>query len=329
MYNIPKPTRYDNFYVFDNSTISNIHIADCNDTINGICETTNNVEECIEKCKNGNCSYGYFISPNVCVPLNKTSSSIYYRLRNKDIYPELEDKESIVFSSDSFPPNDNILYYRDNFVLENGKYKIGLDDNGNINQYISFRTDISINLTFLPVKNVIDDYVPIYDGADVVINIPNTGLVLKKDIDSSIMWSLRASQFNSPSTVFQIFKKNKESKYITYDDDIYFTYQGLLVLMNTDNLSLELKNISLENAIANNLNIYFKIKPKVVLYDCKNGCIETKSDTIKGFYRYPSCWNNCENNKLNLGFVSIEKNNLVYFVFFILFVICLKIYIRK
>ena len=69
------PTIKKDFYIFKDAIIDNIEISDCNDTVNGICKSTNNVDDCINICKNSNCKNGYFISEKkggICVPLLDT-----------------------------------------------------------------------------------------------------------------------------------------------------------------------------------------------------------------------------------------------------------------
>ena len=87
--------------IIKNVVLDNIEISDCNDTVNGYCADTQNLQDCMNICKNNDCKVGYFIkgeNRNYCVPLvhhSQTITSPYYRIMNKNNYEELRNKESL------------------------------------------------------------------------------------------------------------------------------------------------------------------------------------------------------------------------------------------
>ena len=326
------PTIKKDFYIFKDAIIDNIEISDCNDTVNGICKSTNNVDDCINICKNSNCKNGYFISEKkggICVPLLDTDEEFYYRLRNKDIYPQLKDKTTYVFSNtkDKYPPQDtNILYYNDNIVIQNlnSALFLSINDDGNVTQQPNFSKDTSINIQFIrsSSNNIFSgNYTKIRNGDNIIINIPQTAMVLRKDLDTDmVVWKLRASFSNIPANTFQIFALNKKlGDILTYDDKFYFKYQGSIIIFDDTLKNLIISNLSLDNALEKS-NFIFKINPKIQLYTLKNGiCSKSSSNNINVF-RSPNCWGNTDNNKNN-------PTNL-YILIFVLIILCTLVTIR-
>lgn len=315
MYYSGKPIIHDDFYIFKNAILSDIETSDCNDTINGICTKVNNVNDCIDICKSGNCKNGYFISEKdggICVPLISTEQEFYYRLRNKNIYKELLDKDTFVFSTikDKYPPEDtNILYYNDNFTLQNLKTNLfmSINDDGNVTQQPFFSDISNLSLQFIESKgnNVFSgNYTKIKNGDYVIINIPQTAMVLRKDPDTDkLVWKLRASFSNIPANIFQIYAIDKNlNDILTYDDNFYFKHQGSLVFFNSETNSLDIINLSLKNALEKS-NIIFKLKPKIQMYSYQGEKCE-KTSSKNNIFRSPNCWEEKKNKNNNL-FVKI------------------------
>ena len=325
------PTIKKDFYIFKDAIIDNIEISDCNDTINGICKKTDDIDECINICKNSNCKNGYFISEKkggICVPLIKSQDEFYYRLRSKDIYPELKDKTTYVFSNttDKYPPEDtNILYYNDNIVIQNLDTSLFLtiNDDGSVTQQPNFSKDASLNVQFIQSSsnNIFSgNYTKIRNGDNIIINIPQTAMVLRKDLDTNmVVWKLRASFSNIPANTFQIFAINKKlGDILTYDDKFYFKYQGSLIIFDDTLKNLTISNLSLDNALEKS-NFIFKIKPKIQLYTIKNGiCLNSSSNNINVF-RSPNCWGKTKK--------TINNTNL-YILIFILLILCIIVTLR-
>jgi hypothetical protein len=302
MYYSGKPIIHNDFYIFKNAIITDIQTSDCNDTVNGFCTRVKNVEQCIDMCKSGKCKNGYFISEKdggICVPLIPTDQEFYYRLTDKNIHKELTNKNTFVFSTiqDTYPPDDtNILYYNDNFELQNLKTGdfMTINDDGNVNQYPMFSDTSKLSLQFIESKtnNVFTgNYKKIKNGDHVIINIPNTAMVLRKDPDSDrLIWKLRASFSNVPANVFEIYAINKNNNdTLTYDDDFYFKHQGSLVHFNSETKSMDIINLSLHNALEKS-NIIFKLKPRIQMYTFDGQKCKKTSSKNGNIFRSPNCW---------------------------------------
>src|SRR3990167_5001108 len=129
-YKFSKPKKVNDWYIFPDTVLANINLSGCENTVNGVCHNTKNVEECIDICqKSGKCRFGYFIQTpdaNFCAPLlhhEVGSVAPYYRLRNKDIYPGTKNTRSFVFSDGKkypfLPDMPNALFYADYFSVKN------------------------------------------------------------------------------------------------------------------------------------------------------------------------------------------------------------------
>lgn len=277
-----------NWYIFENSTFSNINISDCNDTISGICETSKSLDECIDKCRGSeNCKYGYYIETpkeNICVPLilNNETTTPYYRIRNKNIYPELKKLHSTVFVNDiyPFPPNmANVIFFTDNFELASttGYNLSSLDDD----KTVFFSKGSPITIRFLPEevkRTYVEEYIPVRDGDTVILNIPNTGYVFHKKLDGDIIsWILRASDSKTPNS-FMVHGKGKTTgDILTYSDTIYFMYNNNPLVLKEDSLVISEKN--LDKTLEDGESMYFNTKPNVkVYYHNGNSCKEVNLD---------------------------------------------------
>lgn len=325
-YNETPYTHAGTWQVFPGAIFSNLDLSDCNDTIDGICHHAETLSECIDLCKNDQnklCRTGYFIQTpdraNYCVPLrqhNKEETSPYYRLRNKNIYPILKNMKTFVFSDFPYPPNaPNALFYTDHFVFKNisKNIHIGMTENASMTENVVFTNDNPIHIQFLPsqvARNYVENYVFVRNGDEIVINIPHTAFVLRKnDLDSQISWTMRAAVTNVPSNIFQIFTKNKKiGDILDYSDEFYFTFQGQPMVYNDLNM-LSISSSSIQNSIENKDNIFFQLIPKIEVNYCENGVCKTTSldqtetDGVQARFknipveRSPTCWGKCGKKK--------------------------------
>jgi hypothetical protein len=319
------------FYIFKDAIINNIELSDCNDTVNGICIKTDTVQDCINICKNNNCKNGYFISEKkggLCIPLIKTEEEFYYRIRNKDIYPELKDKTTYVFSNikDKYPPEDtNILYYNDNVVIKNlnSNLFLSINDDGSITQQPNFSKEAMLNVQFIQSRNnniFSGNYIKVKNGDDIIINIPQTAMVLRKDLDTDmVVWKLRASFSNIPANTFQIFALNKSlGDILTYDDNFYFKYQGNIIVFDDTLKNFKVSNLSLTNALQKS-NFIFKLIPKIQFYSLKNGTCDKSSSNESTVYRNVNCWGKAEkkNDNINLYILAMVLLLMLFFFNFL------------
>lgn len=323
VYKLPKPWTYnDKWYIFPHTTVTNLSLDDCNDTINGICQYTDTLEDCIKLCAENPsnvCSAGYFIETpdqnNICLPLRRylaEETYPYYRFRDQSYYPELKNVKSTIFITNKtpYPPdNANAIFYKDNFILQNVATGEKLGAKDTLNERVEFTKNNPINIQLLPIKitrSYVQNYVLVNDGDEVAINIPNTSYVLRKsELSNEVKWLMRASVANVPNNTFRIHKYKGDGT-LTYDDTIYFTYFGHVLQYSQDNNRLETVNDDVEQSIQKGNHVLFKFIPKIDVYYCENGqCktiqlekVETKGE--KAWYkgqlvgRNPNCWSLCD-----------------------------------
>lgn len=355
-YTLDKPWTYNDWHVFPHTTMANLDLNDCNDTVNGVCQPAENLQECIKLCEDdpeGRCEWGYFITTpkgeeNICVPIyNYTEQQVipFYLLRQKDYYPELKNLDSTFFFQKSYPyPPDlaNGLFYMDNFVLKNINtgMVLGTNEDGKITENVNFSKEDPVSLQFLPTDSArshVEQYVMIKNGENVAINIPGTSLILRKEGGGEIKWLMRASMVNSEQNTFQIhaLSSPNEGLMMHYGLQFYFTYFGQILTYDEKSQTIKLLNMSYEDAIKNKENVLFELIPKIESYYCdRDECkmIELSETEHMGMHarykggiasRNPSCWGLCEKKKGG------TLRTVIFVVSIVVIVILLLWYFRK
>lgn len=355
-FELDKPQKLDNWLIFPNTTLSDLNMNDCNDTINGICHDTKNVQECINICKNSTeCDGGYFLETplkNYCVPLRttpwlKADIQPYYEFRHKDIYPIMKDFSSKVFintENHPYPPNNaNCIYYSDQFIIQNikkGTQLSLLSSLDNTSSDIVFTKEL--NPTQIKIISNDNTYIHskiiVKNGDNVMFNIPNTSFIMRKNDNSNIIhWLMRINVVNVPGNLFTIHSDDKKiGEPLDYNDKLYILYEGNIVFYNDDMEQLEIKYQNYQNAVNDNENIFFKFIPQVNTYYChQNECksvslLETDSKgniaTYNGQFvsRSPGCFGLCTNKKVKDNTVII-----LFIILFIIFILFLFVYYKK
>jgi hypothetical protein len=309
--------------IFKDTVLSDLDLSGCKNTINGVCHNVKTVEQCIKLCDGyENCIDGYFIKTpdgdNLCAPLVERPDNPYYRMRDKKYYPITSIMDTWFFSKRPFPPDmPNALFYSDYFVLKtlNDEY-ISSDSTGEMSQNVVFSKDSPVNIQLLPAeitRNRKQIYIPVRNGDEVVINIPKTGFVMRKDeTNDEIVWITRASVASTDVNTFVIKSKNEKKKIgdvLTYDEQFYFTYNDYPLVYDK---VLKVHNESVENAIddqtSQDIDMFFKMTPNVKCYYCDKDdgvckyipLIDTETKEEKAYYkgnpvtRNPDCWNMCK-----------------------------------
>lgn len=331
-YTFGKPYIVNNWYVFPNSTLADLNINDCANSITGKCEKTDTLQQCVNLCeKDNNCISGYFIETpdkeNICVPIHNTTQDfetyvkLLHNIRNKNIFPILKDMKSYIFTTSdyNYPPNNiNNLLYIDNITIENiNTHKsISLGNNNNNIVMSSNPTYIRL-LPYQTEKNPL----MIRNGDSIVISIPNSTYVLR-DVNNSLQWTSSILSNITEDSTLKIFTSDKNKKigdFLTYSDILYFTYKENPIIYDTDNNSLVIQSMNIDNAISSNKNILFKISPKVTAYTCnKQTCEPVELNTTNtSHYRSPSCWNLCNTEKKT-------KNKIIIIIILLFLIILLK-----
>lgn len=338
-YEFTKPYIYKDSYIFPNAIFSDIIFNDCGSSVTGTCEKTKNIDDCLNICnKSGKCSFGYYIetpdNENICVPFDERyhekSIGPYYKLRNKNIYPILQNMKTSVFSNlkNVFPPVfPNVIFYTDTLSLKklNSKKFLGITENNTIISN-NLLTSYPLYIQFLPkkiVKSLSLKYVPVKNGDEIIINIPKSSYVLKER-ENDILWIMRQSNLETSDNTFNIFADKKNiGDLLDYNDIVYFKKNNKYITYENQKNNLIIDDI--------NQNIYFEIEPYINVYYCENkkckttGLNNTKRDgynaTYKGYNvsRNPVCWNLCENrNKKSSNKIFIIILTIIVIFLFIL-----------
>jgi len=338
MYVFNNPWTYKNdWYVFPDTVLSHIDLSDCNNSINGTCQTVKTLSECINKCEsNIACKNGYYIETpdkkNICVPLLDRGVSPHYRIRHKNYYSETKNLKPYIFAKKTYPypPDDpNTIYYSDHFIMENNGKSLSKIATGDTYDDVDFIDDY-VSIQFLPsdiTNDFIENYIMVKNGDQVTINIPSTSFVLRQKEDTNdILWSVRASSSFVQNNTFQVFSANSSKKLgeaLNYSESFYITMQGKPIFYDKETKKLVI-NSEGEKSI-------FKLIPRVEVSYCDgNRCrkillSETQMDGFKAryknqkVYRSPMCWNRCSRGK---------KHVLFMLVFVLIIVACIIAYLR-
>jgi len=325
---LEKPWIHDKkWLVFPNSVLTNLGLADCNDTISGVCYQGKTLDECIKTCGDNTykgCSAGYYITgadQSICVPLN-TSVHTFLNpvnmLRKKDIYPSMKNLNVSTFINKTrfnFPPDiANAVFFEDFFALENVKtgLTINLPPNDKLDTTtIMFNSQEGMNLQLLPYRETMQRdqvYIPVLYGRPLIVNIPGTNLVMVKSNNHNIGWASRILASPDIQNTFKIFPidPKKTGKEACFGDIFYITYQDIYIIeYNSETNSLNAIYEGYEMALQKGRNIQFRFLPKMNVYYCNGSKCEpiplekTERNGVQARYngamvlRNPGCWGLC------------------------------------
>lgn len=323
---LPKPWLYkDKWMIWPESVLDIMNIADCDDTINGICLVGKTIQECIDQCI-GECGAGYHIqfkdNKSVCVPI-RTSIHPYlnpvHRIRKQSIYPELKNvKVSTFINTDIFPfPPEyaNVVFVRDIITMKetiNGKtIKTKHDEIKNKELIYMDSDEDNNNITLLPTNvyaGQVSEYIPVLYGDPIQICIPNTSLIARVTDLNALEWDI--GFFNGNDLSFRIMPIDSSKKIgdvITFDDKFAIIYSNnSVVILNPNYNYLQLENDNLQDILENKKFIAtFQFISKMKGYYCDgNQCklVPIKDiQTLGPAGRYkgvtvgknPGCWGVC------------------------------------
>lgn len=346
-YILKKPkTKNKDWLVFKNSIFTDLEMLGCDDAIKGICYHDTSFQGCLDKCKeSGDCQYGYYIETirgekSLCVPLNvniDNDPNPYYKLRNKNMYPLLNNLSTKVFINKKtykFPPNNaNTVFYLDRMLLKNieSSLKLNTSPLSYPTDLAKFDTDGDLQVQLLPRKNPYNtQYLPVKYGEMFTINIPGTSLILRKS-DSQFIW---VDMKEVGEFLFSLEKFGSKQKIVKYSDKFVITHSSVDTVVVAKNGVLSTKYGSSDEGIT------FSFIPQMKGYYCQgNKCNEIDLDKMDKTGRYngnilfrqPGCWGMCgnvkkirykregRNNQGSISFIiSIVTIMLVFLVMFFL-----------
>jgi hypothetical protein len=252
--NLETPTRDGSWLTFNNAIFDDINTMDCNDTINGKCEYTNNALECLEICKESkDCDAGYYmeyLDKKICVPLFKfnwdSSINQIYKIRSKNIYKELTDfKEMKTFiNSDTYtypPKQGNSVFFLDTVYLHN--IETGSDitykNNNNIAKFLPhlkkdtkhlIDTHTNIQISQVNQTNQGLQYRLLKYGDYFSINIPGSQLILRRNPSSN---EILEEIFKIYKDLLKPYLYHPKKKEIIYNIQILFILFILILILYT------------------------------------------------------------------------------------------------
>lgn len=331
MSNIPNPWRYENkWLVWPDTTLENLHLSDCNDTVKGFCLENKNLEQCISECNKG-CAAGYLIevpdNKTICVPIRQAldaDSNPVHRLRPKSIYPELDRTKITTFINTDvypFPPKSaNAVFYRDILSIKETKnnMSIGTESNKIDGKDIIFMDKSNDdNLQIIQTKVAspqISKYRPVRYGDPVQLSVPGTNLMARSSssFPGMLQWLSTPNMIDGTDFSFRIIPTDtgkKEGDIISYADTFSIVYNDISTLIiNYSNNSLHLQNYDNKNTPST-----FQFVCKMDGYYCDNGeckkipMLETTMDGLTAYYkgsmvtRDSACWGLCKNDNMVLS----------------------------
>lgn len=328
-YNIEKPYIKDNkWLIFNNTIFADLDLMDCNDTINGMCYENKTFNECVQMCNDSaECDAGYFIkgfNNDICVPLKTTAYkgvNPVYRLRDKNIYPVLNNKPVSTFiNKNNFPfplLEANIVFFMDNLNIKNIESGLTIETSTDEeNTEVKFSTDGDLKVQLLPTLANITigvNYTPVKYGDLFAINIPGTSLVLRKsqsNFKNNLEW-VPKKEFLTTSTSFSIvpiMPNKKIGDQVLYSDkfSIKYAMTDLIFTTPTDHFASVYYG-TYKDALEKHNYVTFSFIPQMKGYYCNNKSecteIELKNMDVNekgigtydglGVGRNPGCWGVC------------------------------------
>jgi hypothetical protein len=342
-YDIDKPYRYkDKWMIWPNTTWNNIRIASCKNTSRGECLMNVSLEDCIDKCHSDLCGGGWFINfpdgRTVCAPIvtkYAPDTNPIRNLRRQEIYPEFDGVKVSSFVNTNiftFPPAiSNVVFYHDILILHNPLLKISLCTSrlkNDSNAIFKRSDDKCLNIMFRPNTHIlskVSQYKPLRYGQLFSIAIPQSNLVLRKNIDSDYMeWQAVFNAFEESDYTFTLKSDNKaDGELVTYSDNFTIIYSGFsrVFIDPETNLLKTTHQYTIDDKFG-----VFNVNSKMIGYYCDNSeckeipiskCTPVNDTDLKyngnSVTRMPNCIGNCKmtnnSSEINLYDTSNSNNN--------------------
>ena len=368
-FDIEKPLLKDGkWLIFPNAIFSHLDTIDCNDSIEGQCYKDKTFDECIKMCEGSSeCAYGYYVSnkntnTNICAPIRdlKINTNPVYRLRKKDIYPELKNSTTRTFINKQkyyFPPvQANNVFYLDNLIIQNTETSTILDtspisDPDQLN-FIKFTPggNLIVEPIQIPPNLSSEQYIILKYGDKFALNIPHTNLVIKEagGLDRDLQWDVTTFEIldNISFYLEPLTPGKRKGDDVQYSDIFNIRMDSsILGISNTTFLLEKQKKIN---------NSTFRFIPKMIGFYCNNDSkctpipleqmvindkgIGTKDGLDIG--RNPGCWGVCRykiKNQPRLKQPDVYKETkpipmvplLFFFIFFLFIFLFLYIRVKK
>jgi hypothetical protein len=331
-----RPDLYNNkWLLWSDTVLGHVINTDCRDTIHGYCLKNKTMNECIAECtEDKGCAAGYYVKLNekdkhgvdtICIPVRTDihpTLNPAFRLKNKDLFPELDDLQITTFINKNvfpFPPNwANVVFYKDILTIENTQTKatIGKKDSeieGGTPIYFD-KDKEDDNIQIIPSQPTMPSGVkdlPICFGDNIQIIVPGTSLIMRQTALIEITWQITVSTIPDTSIrLIPVSKNHKIGDMICYGDEfIMTTSESQVIVLNHNTQFLTVKYDNIEDIITNkDKYAIFKFISKMNGYYCENNkckSIPIKNTQVKGksatyknipVSRNSNCWGKCESS---------------------------------
>lgn len=348
---IDKPYKYKKWTIWPNTILNNMKMADCDDTINGVCLDNKSLEQCIDRCT-GECAAGVYFKfhdgKSICIPLRTAihpSLNPIYHLRRQDSkdpklrFYDIEDVDVSVFvNTDVFsnpPDQGNAVFYYDIISLKNKDNFISTNSKSSS---INTSKDISNNVQIIPqiiTAGINQESIPLKYGDKFNIMIPGTNITASNK-ENNLIWTVIPIDLSKLTDIYFTFNPpvgKKIGDIVTNNIPLVLKYENSI-----DSISGFVNISNNDIIIENQVKTRFNIISKMVGYFCDKGnCnqislkhitssngsggkYKDSSGNWKPVYRNKGCWNLCNNEKENENDQSENYNlsKLSYWVWIII-----------
>ena len=253
---VSKPWRKGKWLIWPNTIFSNIELADCNDTVEGICYRDKTISECLDRCPDGACGAGVYVQikkgKSFCAPIRTElhpKLSPLYRLRDQSIYGLDTNKvRSSIFVNTElfpFPPNlSNTVFFGDILSIMQGDMGVDTEDALNKGEGTcvlkkSSNSFISLQPLYRTATPLTYDR-PLVYGDSVAIVVSGTSLVAQLESDNTIVWKESLGMFGINSIMFTVIPgevNRKIGDLVTFSDTVALDYEGRGLIATNNTLS--------------------------------------------------------------------------------------------
>ncbi len=259
--NIALPWKHGKWLIWPETTLSDIQISDCNDTVEGICYRDTTLEQCLERCPADNCGAGVYVKfkngKSICNPIVTgfhPKLTPLYRIKNQSLYnldPNLVEMSVFVNTNlFPFPPNyANTVFYGDLLAMEDAKDGRTLDTSTIIEDgpgpcILKKGATSVINLQplFRTVNPLVHDR-PLAYGDKLILTIAGTSFTMQMNQGgiNPLVWkeSLEIGGDNLTFILVPDDPTKKKGDLVTYSDTVSLLYPGNgMVAVNRGNNQL-------------------------------------------------------------------------------------------
>ena len=307
------PEKYkDKWLIFNETIFDSIEMADCINTIEGVCYTDISIDDCIEKCDlNDNCIHGYYLTSknnnsNICIPLytpafDKEQNYSYNLVNIKNYNIDYSGQAFLDTTNQVFPPQDNAyVSYNDTVKIQetnsnrfisidpiNNSMKVDLDSSATI----SFKITQPIDDTSYTSRNLKygAEFLLIFKESNITFGIIESSKNLSTQTVTDYNRLTNKQLFNARPITYK-----KDNSIIKYFENFILNYYGNFFIKIDDN-----DNLVYTEEMSEATEFKFILQDplhKCIDGKCKNIYLKENTD-LTNVYSNNQCFNRCDENK--------------------------------